>query len=181
LLAGLASALAVALVEETFFRGLLFSAVRRESGPRAAIILTALLYASIHFLARTKVPHAEVDSLAGLRMLAGTLRWFGNPASMIDAWLSLFAVGLLLGMARQWTGSIAACIGLHMGWVWVIKASVGLTDEQPASPWFWLVSEFDAFTGWMVAAWSAAVLLLVYVNRERFARWRALGSNPVAG
>ena len=48
--------LAVAFVEETFFRGLMYRAVSRESGHWTAAWLTALVYAAIHFFARVKIP-----------------------------------------------------------------------------------------------------------------------------
>src|ERR687898_3062557 len=52
LLQGLASGLAVAFIEETFLRGAMFTAIERESGARAAIVLTALVYSATHFIAR---------------------------------------------------------------------------------------------------------------------------------
>jgi membrane protease YdiL (CAAX protease family) len=70
-------------------------------------------------------------------------------------------VGLLLGLVRHWTGSIAAGIGLHMGWVCVIKATSAVTRHDAAAPWSFLVSDFDGFTGWMVAGWSCAILLIL--------------------
>lgn len=172
LLSGLATGLAIGLVEETFFRGLMFTAVRREAGVGAAVFLTALTYASIHFLARSKIPHAEVGPGSGLVLLGDTLRFFGEPSSVIDAFLTLFMVGVLLALVRQWTGAIAACIGLHMGWVWMIKFTVSVTSGQPDAPWHGLVSQFDGFTGWMVGAWCAAILAVVWARRDWFAGWR---------
>jgi membrane protease YdiL (CAAX protease family) len=52
----LGSALTVALIEETFLRGAMFSGIPRESGARAAIVLTALVYAATHFIARYHIP-----------------------------------------------------------------------------------------------------------------------------
>ena len=172
LLTGLVTGLAVGLAEETFFRGLMFSAVRRESGVRVAIATTALLYASIHFLARTKIPHSEVGPDSGFVLLASTLRWFGDPGSMADAFATLFLVGVLLALVRHWTGAIAGCIGLHMGWVWMIKFTVATTRGQPEEPLYWLVSRFDGFTGWMVACWCAAIIAVVWASRASLERFR---------
>lgn len=168
LASGLGAGLAVALVEETFFRGLMFGAIRRESGPRAAILLTAVVYAAIHFLARTRIPAAEVGPASGFVLLSGVLRWFRDPAAVADAFLSLLAVGVLLGMVRQWTGSVAACIGLHMGWVWVIKATIDTTRAVPDAPLGWLASGFDGFTGWLVLAWTVLLAWLAWRHRRRF-------------
>src|SRR5882757_7892020 len=46
----LGSGLAVALIEETMLRGVMFSAIERESGTKSAIVLTSLVYAAVHFL-----------------------------------------------------------------------------------------------------------------------------------
>lgn len=171
--AGFATGLAVGLAEETFFRGLMFGAIRRESGPRAAILLTAVVYSAVHFLARTRIPAADVGPASGFELLAGTLRWFGNPAAVLDAFLTLFAVGALLGMVRQWTGGIAACIGLHMGWVWVIKVTTATTRAVPDAPLRWLVSDFDGFTGWLVLAWTCLLAWLAWRHRGRLPAFAA--------
>ena len=169
---GALTGLVVALVEETFFRGLMFRAVLRDSGPATAILCTAFLYAAIHFFARVKIPHAEVGWDSGIALLGSSLARFADPASIADAFITLAFVGLLLGLVRHWTGSIAAGVGLHMGWVCVIKATSTVTRHDEAARWSFLVSDFDAFTGWLVAAWSCAILLTLYLARGRFSSWR---------
>ena len=159
--AGALTGLIVALVEETFFRGLMFRAVLRDAGPATAVWTTALLYAAIHFFTRVKIPHAEVHWDSGIALLGAALARFADPASIADAFVTLVMVGLLLGLVRYRTGSIAAGIGLHMGWVCVIKATSSVTRHDTASPWSFLVSDFDGFTGWMVAGWSCAILLVL--------------------
>jgi CAAX protease family protein len=173
IVAGALAGLIVAIVEETFFRGLMFRAVLRDAGPATAILATTLLYAAIHFFARTKIPHADVDWTSGMALLGSSLSRFADPAGIADAFITLALVGLLLGLVRYWTGSIAAGLGLHMGWICVIKATSTVTRHDEAAPWTFLVSSFDGFTGWLVAGWSCAILLAVYLMRGRFAGWRA--------
>ena len=166
--AGALTGLVVALVEETFFRGLMFRAVLRDSGPATAVWITAILYSAIHFFARVKIPHAEVAWDSGITLLGSALARFADPVPIADAFITLAIVGLLLGLVRHWTGSIAAGIGLHMGWVCVIKATSTVTRHDEAARWSFLVSDFDAFTGWLVAGWSCAILLMLYLARGRF-------------
>ena len=71
-------------------------------------------------------------------------------------------VGLMLAFVRRRTGAIAACIGLHMGWVWVIKSTLAVSREVEPSAYAHLVSRFDGYTGWLVAAWAALLLLLAW-------------------
>ena len=116
----LLSALTVAFIEETFLRGAMFSGIARESGVRAAIVLTALVYAATHFIARYHIPAELVVPTSGLEMVKGSLQAIADPLALCDAFLALFAVGVLLAAVRAATGHIAACIGLHAGWVWII-------------------------------------------------------------
>jgi hypothetical protein len=170
--AGALTGLVVALIEETFFRGLMFRAVLRESGPKIAIWSTAILYAAIHFFARVKIPQAAVAWDSGIALLGTSLARFADPATIADAFITLAMVGLLLGLVRYWTGSIAAGIGLHMGWVCVIKTTLTATRHDSASPWSFLVSDFDGFTGWLVAGWSCAILLLLLRLRTADGRFQ---------
>ncbi len=174
--AGALTGLVVALVEETFFRGLMFRAVLRDSGPATAVWTTAILYSAIHFFARVKIPHAEVAWDSGITLLGSALARFADPVPIADAFITLAIVGLLLGLVRHWTGSIAAGIGLHMGWVCVIKATSTVTRHDEAARWSFLVSDFDAFTGWLVAGWGCAILLMLYLARGRFTGWRNTAS-----
>jgi membrane protease YdiL (CAAX protease family) len=153
---GLGTGLVVALIEETFLRGAMHTAIARESGHTTAIVLVSLIYAATHFFARTRIPSEEVDAGSGLDMLAGLLASFAQPAAIIDAFLTLFAVGLLLGMVRRLTGNIAACIGLHAVWVAIIYA-VRETSHATDGPMAFLMSDYDGFIGWMVLAWTTVI------------------------
>lgn len=173
MLAGLLTGLAVAVVEETFFRGLMYRAVERESGFAAAAWATALVYASIHFFARAKIADADVAWGSGLTLLGGSLANFADPLPVLDSCVTLVLVGLLLAFVRRRTGAIAAGIGLHMGWVFVIKSTIASTRVDRGSPLGFLVGGFDGYTGWLVAAWALALLA--------FAAWRGwLAPAPAA-
>lgn len=200
---GALTGLAVGFLEETFYRGLLLGALVGGSGPASrvdaeatsrahadrlsgpahglisargivlAVLASSMLYASLHFLARARIPAAEVDAFSGLALLAQSLRHFAAPATMMDSFLALTAVGSLLAMARLWTGSIALSIGLHAGWVWVMKIAVGTTWLDPDAPAATLVNPIDGFTGWLVLGWTLALTCGAWHWRARFAALRA--------
>jgi membrane protease YdiL (CAAX protease family) len=151
------SGFAVAFIEETFLRGAMHTAIERESGTRLAVLLTALFYAATHFFASYHIAPGQVTSSSGLELLAGTLHSWAQPAGIADAFLALLAVGVVLGMVRAATGNIAACIGLHAGWVWVMLVAHGLTRPRSDAPLGFLLSRFDGFVGWLVLAWTAAL------------------------
>lgn len=166
--AGLTTGLTVALIEETFLRGAMHSGVQRESGPAVAILLIAPLYAATHFLASHRIPPEQLGPGSGFELLAGSLAAFAHPLSIVDAFLCLAAVGVLLGLVRTLTGNIAACIGLHAGWVWVISVMRESSRPVASHPAAWLLSDFDGVVGWLVLAWCAvigAILLRFYRSR----------------
>ncbi|MBV8910678.1 MAG: CPBP family intramembrane metalloprotease [Gammaproteobacteria bacterium] len=149
--------LAVAFIEETFLRGAMHTGIEREAGTRTAVLLTALVYAATHFLDSHHIAPAAVTARSGLELLAGTLGLFAHPAGILDAFLALLAVGLVLGAVRAATGNIAACIGLHAGWVWVMLVMHELTRPRAGAPLGALLSGFDGFVGWLVLGWTVAL------------------------
>ena len=156
-LGGVVTGLTVAFIEETFLRGAMLTAIKRESGAWTAIVLTALVYSATHFFGRYRVPPAEVNAGSGIDMLTHILGVFGQPYHIVDAFLCLFAVGVLLGMVRVRTGNIAIPIGLHAGWVAVIYVVRAATDRRPDAPGAWMLGEFDGFIGWLVLAWTLVI------------------------
>jgi membrane protease YdiL (CAAX protease family) len=158
LLSGLLSGIVVAFVEETFLRGAMFTAVERESGATAAIGLTAFVYAALHFLNRVKIPAEQVNAGSGFDLLAGTLDTLAHPVAIVDSFLALFAVGVLLAVVRARTGNIAACVGLHAGWVWVIAITRELTRRDPTSEWAYLVGNYDGIVGYFVFGWTVLMV-----------------------
>jgi hypothetical protein len=170
---GALAGLGVAILEETFFRGLMFRAVSRESGFAVAAWSTALIYSAIHFLARARIPADEVAWDSGIRLLGGALANFAEPFAVADSFVTLVLVGLLLAFVRERTGAIAACIGLHMGWVWVIKGTTIVTRVDTEADAAFLVSSFDGYTGWLVAGWAALLIGIAW-----FAGWLRPGSQP---
>jgi membrane protease YdiL (CAAX protease family) len=151
------SGLAVAFIEETFLRGAMHTAIEREAGTGAAVVLTAALYSATHFLAGYRIPASQVSARSGLDLLGGTLHVLAHPLGVADAMLCLFAVGIVLGSVRAATGNIAACIGLHAGWVWVMLVVHELAAPVRDGPGGFLLSRFDGFLGWLVMAWTILV------------------------
>jgi hypothetical protein len=171
ILAGaLASGIAVALIEETFLRGAMHTGIERESGAGAAVLLTAIVYSATHFFAGYKIAAGQVTAWSGVDLVGGTLHLFAHPFGLADAFLCLFAVGIVLGAVRVLTGNIAACIGLHAGWVWVMLATHALAQPLREAPLGFLISRFDGFTGWLVLALTIPIgvgLRRFYAGRAR--------------
>ena len=72
-------------------------------------------------------------------------------------------MGLVLASIRAKTGNIAACIGLHAGWVWVILFTRELSKPVSDQSLSFLLSQFDGFIGWLVLIWT--IVLGLILNR----------------
>lgn len=164
---GLLRGVAVALIEETFLRGAMHTAIARESGAAAAVVLTALVYAATHFIGRYRIPPDQLGPGSGLELLGGSLAAFASPGAIADAFLSLAAVGVLLGLVRVLTGNIAACIGLHAGWVWVITFLRETSTPDAANPLRFLLSRFDGVVGWLVLGWTLVIGVALWAFYRR--------------
>ncbi len=166
----LLSGLAVALIEETFIRGAMFTAIQRESGTGTAIVLTSILYSASHFFGKVRIPAEQVTPWSGVDLITGTLHAFSDPPGIADAFLCLMAVGVVLAIVRAVTGNIAASLGLHAGWVWVMLVAHELSQPAPHAPLRFLLSRFDGFVGWLVLAWTLLMgvgLWWFYAGRQR--------------
>jgi uncharacterized protein len=154
---GLGTGLVVALIEETALRGVMHSAIARESGAGWAIVLVSLIYAATHFFAKARIPPDQLGPGSGLDMLGIMLAQFADFGGIADAFLCLMMVGVLLGLVRHLTGNVAACIGLHASWVAIIYAVRATSTRQETGPVAWLMSDYDGFIGWMVLAWTFVI------------------------
>lgn len=156
--AGLVSGLVVAFIEETFFRGALFSAVSRSASTRAAIVAPSVLYAALHFLGgRLRVPAEEVGWGHGFAVLAKLFERYAEPLAFLDSFLALFVLGVLLAFVRFRTGAIAACIGLHAAGVCVIAVLRATTVVNPADAQAMLVGSYDGVIGWAALLWFVLI------------------------
>ncbi len=159
---GILSGFVIAFIEEIFFRGVLFTAVRRSSGTAVAIIAPSLLYASVHFLGgKLKVPADAVTWHHGFVVLANLFERYADPLGLVDSFLALFMLGILLSLVRLRTGAIAGGIGLHAAGVATIAVlrATTLVNTQDAQAGF--VGNYDGVIGWAALVWFACIVAVL--------------------
>lgn len=150
----------VALLEESIFRGALVGVVWRLSGPVRAVLVSAFFYAALHFIGtRWSTELALIGWDTGFRM---ALDGFSHLAlAPLDGFLGLFVAGLMLASVRVLIpGSLGLCMGLHAGWVFIIRLAKASTGLNLDSPYVYLVSSYDTFVGYLSAAWLMLLLVL---------------------
>lgn len=162
-LKGLASGLAVALIEETFFRGAMQGSLQRLGALRLALFAVPVYYSAVHFLGRaTSVPYEEVNALSGFVALRGFFTDYAAPLRILDAFVALYCVGLLLALVRRRWGDLAGCIGLHAGFVTVIALFRKVSAPGPEHDLWRLVGRFDGLLGWWIAAITALCCIVLW-------------------
>lgn len=155
-----ATAMVVAVLEELLFRGAIFGALRKIWNWRAALVLSSLIYALVHFMQSADLT-GPVTWHSGLEILPQMLRGFGNLAVVIPGFFNLTLAGLLLGLAYQKTGNLYFSIGLHAGWIFWLKAYALLTRPMDlAKDWLWGTDKLiDGWLALVVLALAGIILI----------------------
>ncbi len=120
------TAIVVAVLEEILFRGAVFGGLRRFWDWRAALLVSSMVYAIVHFMERADLA-GPITWSSGLKLLPLMLRGFSNWETVIPGFFNLTLVGIVLGLAYQRTGNLYCSIGLHAGWIFWLKAYGMLT------------------------------------------------------
>jgi len=165
LLKGIITGLLVALVEEMIFRGALFGGLAHRTNKITALITVSFFYAGVHYIKFRDLPaDADINLLTGVTMLPEALIRFTyiSYPGIYDAFLTLFLLGLFLGIVRILTNSLIPCIGIHAGIVMGERVVWYVADHAPDNPYNYLVNYYDPFMGYLSAAWLVAFSLLYY-------------------
>ncbi len=160
-------ALIISLIEEPLFRGILITGLSKKMPVVLAIIISAIYYASLHFLDNNIViPAQDVHLFSGFALLGGAFANVFNPI-MFSSFLSLMTVGIFLGIVRtQIKTSLGLCIGCHACWVWQIKMSKSLFDTNMFSDYLYLVGNYDGIIGSLVTGWLTLEIVKYFIYRH---------------
>ena len=153
------------LLEEVFFRGMLFFGIRKTGHPTRAYLFANFFYAAINFVK----PGGEyfldgVNVLAGFRHLIITFEPFLDPIPLLPGMTGLFLIGVVLSYALARTGNLWASIGLHAGWVLSLKLIKVFGNFWRADlGWAFGAAEPKILSG--VATWLGVLLVGLAVSR----------------
>ena len=123
-----------------------------NQGPCSAVLLTAPLFAVLHFFAKASIPAAQVSWGSGFDLLVRSFAPLSHPALVFDSFLAWLAVGLILSLTRVLTGNIAVAIGLHAGWVVVLRMLQESTARGSGASLFGVGRSVRRFVGVLAAA-----------------------------
>ena len=159
---GMIAGLLVGFIEETFFRGGLFGAIRKNNSFAVTLILSSLFYALLHFIKPLSLPEGEPFVwYSGLEILSSAFVQY-TEWETFDSFLALFGLGAFFAIVRERTGNIAYCIGLHAAFVFVIKMVKKFTSVDHDATLSFLVGNYDGMIGYLSATGLLIHTIVVY-------------------
>jgi uncharacterized protein len=162
------AAIAVPLIEELFFRGLLLGILLRALRPILATLIISAFFAILHFLKAPGDSNDVVTWFSGFRSIANSCTQFADPMMVLALFTTLFLIGWILADARLRTRSLFLPIGLHSGWI-LVAGVVGKLTRRGTIMLPWLGA--NLLTGLLPLAlglitWVLMVVWLRYANRS---------------
>lgn len=170
----LLSSFIVAIMEETIFRGLLFSSLKTRYRSMYSAIFTSLIFASLHifsldhFLKSIKAAQANfagTDPLAGFYHMALFMKPICDWQVIVPGFIGLFVCSLMLCGLTMKTGSLWPAIATHCGWVFTIKVTGRIwpydKEAAAATGLQWLLGEKFVATG--ALGWIIVLIETAYV------------------
>lgn len=133
----MATAAVVGYLEEAIFRGMVFRMFYTAMRPWAAVILSALVFAAVHFKGVSVDPEADWRWWTGLDVAWRSFLSVYFTFSFFH-FTNLFLAGLALNLLFLRTGGLMACVGLHAGWVVVRQTWASAVSVEEGSRVFWL-------------------------------------------
>ncbi len=155
----------VAVFEETLFRGVMFTALRRTASFTTTALVSALVYALVHFLEPADISITQVDWSTGFVRVTDAFAGLNAVPQQWDAFLCLFLLGILFAWVRE-RFDLWCCIALHAAWVFALRFYKELTIRDIVNiyqPW---VGEYDNFTGNLVSFWLIFAFVLLALYRQ---------------
>ncbi|XOV81943.1 MAG: lysostaphin resistance A-like protein [bacterium] len=164
-LIALLSGLLVGIFEETLFRGVLFTVLRRSVGFVLSAGVVGVLYSGVHFLDAQAIEGIQVHWYSGYIHVWTAFSGLASPAGYWDAFVALFLLGVLFCWIREHVG-LWWCIGLHAAWVFAIRMFKEVTVRDIYNPFEVMVSSYDNFVGMLVSFWLLFIFVVLWLARR---------------
>jgi hypothetical protein len=153
----------IGFIEEVFFRGFLLKAFMENMSFPLATCVSSLIYSSLHFF------KADYPVSQGLQVFVGvkTITAFFKPlffqfVENVPAMIGLFLIGVVLSYAFIKTKSLYLSIGLHSGWVFMMKTD-GIFLVRIRERLVWLFGDSQLVTG--VLAWFLMLCIFLAIKK----------------
>jgi membrane protease YdiL (CAAX protease family) len=157
------SGLIIGFIEEFFFRGIMVRENNFTLNNLFSIILASASYSTFHFI---KIPDILDPVIAWDTGLTYLIDVFTNLNNLIlyDAFYTLLIFGIFLSLVKIRYKNIFYCIGIHAGFIFVIKTYKQNSYVNFEGSFLNLISPYDHFIGHMVSLTILTYLLIFIFN-----------------
>ena len=158
----------ISTIEESYFRGIMIEKKNNIVVLSLIIGLSSLTYSLFHFIKIPLIIDENIFWYTGLIELQNIFANFFKIIS-IDSAMTLFILGILLSIIRVHHQSISYCIGIHAGFIFLIKTFKQNSSVNYNSTYNSFLSSHDQFTGNLATIWISFILIihLVYISRSK--------------
>ena len=164
-----AGAVIVAFVEETLFRGILFSAVRRRMSFFTAAFSVGVFFALLHFAKpEPTVAVAHGHWYSGFSIIPDMFNLSGDLHHYVPFFFTLVLLALTLSSLYESTGSLAGPVGLHAGWIIAMRSGTYFFERNPEA-----ASGLFGPSAYLHLSWAAFWLILLFFAAAERKRLRA--------
>jgi membrane protease YdiL (CAAX protease family) len=169
----------IALLEEWFFRGIMFRAMLRDWGLRSAFIVSGAVFGLLHCVSGGYRVAMGWDPAIGVTLFGS---YFTGPGGSIlpdlQLGVGLFLLAVLLGYLYLRSGTLWVPIGLHGGMVFFSKVAKKIWYRDPGFP-DWLYGD-SVFLVSGVACWVLLLVTILLMTRiaPKGPLYRRLARNP---
>ena len=152
----------VGCIEEIFFRGFIFQSFLRDMHTVSAVCASSLFYSLLHFFKVKLLVSPGIHPFIGFIVVYQSFKnIIVNFTTILPSVIGLFLVGVVLSYACLRTKSLYLAIGLHAGWIFLIKSNILLFDHVGTN-FRWLFGDSKVVTG--VLGWGLLIVTLFLVR-----------------
>ena len=152
----------VGCIEEIFFRGFIFQSFLQDMHAVSAVCASSLFYSLLHFFKAKLLVFPGFQPLVGFMVIYQSFsNMIVNFTAIMPTMIGLFLVGVVLSYACLRTNSLYFAIGLHAGWVFLIKTNILVFDHVGTNS-RWLYGDSKVVTG--ILGWGLLIVTLFLVR-----------------
>lgn len=157
----------IGCIEEILFRGFILQSMLTDIRTVSAVFISSLFYSLLHFFKTKLSVSPGIQPFIGFIVVYQSFEnIIVNFTAILPSVIGLFLVGVVLSYACLRTKSLYLAIGLHAGWVFLIKAN-RLFFDQTRTKLEWLFGDKEMVTG--VLGWiflTCTLILIRLVTKE---------------
>ena len=152
----------VGFIEEIFFRGFILQSLLADMRAVSAVCIGSLFFSLLHFFKAKLLVSPGFQPFIGFLVIYQSFKsLILNFTTIFPSVVGLFLIGVVLSYAYLRTKSLYLAIGLHAGWVFLIKTNKVFFDHVRINP-EWLFGDSKVVTGML--GWSLLIVTLILIR-----------------